>query len=237
MQALRKDLYWLRGLGGFINAYLWQGDTLLDAGAPTLAHAFWYELRRGGFDPRSLRHAMVSHCHVDHAGGLQHLHQPLAVHGAADDLAVLRGDRTAPRYHPTFGFLVEAAEALIPRARLHGEHVTHPVAEGDEVNGWRIIAAPGHTPGSVLWYQPETRTVFVGDLLIHHFGFLQGPSPLFTEDYEQAVASLSRVKELEIELVLFGHGRPLAVDAERRLHRLIDRLQTRTGSLVLDTSG
>ena len=227
MRRIHKDLYWLRGLGGFINAYLWQGNTLLDAGAPALSHAFRYEMIQAGFAPRSVRHALVSHCHADHAGGLLHFRQELHVHAGREDLSVLQGESSPPGYHPRFGGVVSALERFLPVYRLADNHEGHATGEGDAVEGWQAIEVPGHTPGSLVWYQPESRTVFVGDLLVHHFGWLQGPSPLFTPHYAEAIQSLSRLKELEIETVLFGHGRPLTVQAELRLHKLIDRLQAR----------
>lgn len=236
MKRIHKDLYWLRGLGGFINAYLWQGTTLMDAGAPALSHAFRYEMKQAGFAPRSVRKALVSHCHADHAGGLMHFPQDLTVHAGPEDLAVLQGEAPAHGYHPQYGGVITALERLLPTYQLAENHTGHATSEGDDVEGWRAIEVPGHTPGSLVWYQPETRTVFVGDLLVHHFGFLQGPRPLFTPHYDEAIQSLGRLRELEIETILFGHGRPLTVRAEQRLHRLIDRLQARLAPTAVWTT-
>lgn len=227
MRRLNPDLYWLTGLGGVINAYVWNGDTLLDAGAPGVAQAFFYELRRAGFDKAKLRSVILSHCHVDHAGGLLHVGHAVEVFGARHDLEVLLGKLAPPKYHPRFGFLVEAAEKLLPGFRFAPHHAPMAVADGQAANGWRAIHVPGHTPGSVCWYQPETRTLFTGDVLVNHFNFFTGPAPLFTEDYASAVRTLRRLKEVEVETVIFGHGVPITRDAEKRLHTLIDRLQER----------
>ena len=86
---------------------------------------------------------------------------------------------------------------------------------------------PGHTSGSVCWYQPETRTLFTGDVLVNHFNFMTGPAPLFSEDYPLAIRSLKKLKELPLETVIFGHGLPVTHNAERRVHTLIDKLCAR----------
>jgi glyoxylase-like metal-dependent hydrolase (beta-lactamase superfamily II) len=227
MRRIHSDLFWLQSFGGFINSYVWNGDTLLDTGAPVVAKVFLREAKQAGIPSTSLTNVLLSHCHVDHAGGLYHLHHPLHVYGAQEDMSVLQGACKAPTYHPRFGFLVEAAEKLLPVVRLAGNHTAHSVGEGQSAQGWQAIGVPGHTPGSVCWYQPETRTIFVGDVLINHLGMTLGPSPLFSQDYPQAVQTLQRIKELDIETVLFGHGVPMVKDAEKRIHAVIDRTTER----------
>ncbi len=232
MERIDRELFRLTALGGFINAYLWNGDTLMDTGAPWVSRLFLRELRLAGHQPSTIGNVLLSHCHVDHAGGLLELPQPLTVYGGAHDIEVLEGRHAPPSYHPRFGPLVEAAERLLPRARLAADHRTGKLGNGDTALGWTAVSVPGHTPGSMVWYQRDTRTVFVGDLLIHHFGWLQGPAPLFSEDYETAVQSLAKLQELEIETVLFGHGRVLRRHAERKLAALTRRLQARQLPLV-----
>lgn len=224
MRKLNSELHWLTGLGAIINAYVWNGDTLLDTGGPLVAHAFFREMRKNGFDPKGVRHVLLSHCHIDHAGGLAHMHDEINVYGEANDLNVLLGKLEPPRYHPKYGFLVEAVEKLIPSFQFGAHHKANPVADKGLAQGWRAIHVPGHTPGSVCWYQPETRTLFTGDVLVNHFHFLTGPAPLFTENYTQAIQSLGQLKELEVETVVFGHGQPLVKGAEKTLHGLVDRL-------------
>ena len=225
MRKLNNDLHWLTGLGAIINAYVWNGDTLLDTGGPLVAHAFFREMRKQGFDPKGVRNVLLSHCHIDHAGGLMHMHDEVQVYGEGNDLDVLLGKVAAPKYHPKFGFLVEAVEKLVPAFRFGAHHKANPVADRQLAQGWQAIHVPGHTPGSVCWYQPETRTLFTGDVLVNHFNWLTGPAPLFTPDYSLAIASLGRLRELDLETVIFGHGQPLVKDAEKTVRGLIDRLQ------------
>lgn len=227
MRRIGKDLFWLQSFGGFINSYVWNGDTLLDTGAPGIAQAFLFEAEHGGIPRTALTNVLLSHCHIDHAGGLAHMHHPVNVYGAPEDMHVLQGQCKAPTYHPRFGFLIEAAERLLPVLRLKEHQISNPVTEGGMAQGWKAICVPGHTPGSICWYQPESRTIFVGDVLINHFGITVGPSPLFSNDYPLAVQTLQRIKELEIETILFGHGLPMVKDAEKRIHKVIDRTTER----------
>lgn len=227
MRRLHRDLYWLTGLGGIINAYVWNGDTLLDAGAPGVAQAFFFELKRAGFSKEAIRNVVLSHCHVDHAGGLMHVGHDVEVFGAGHDLDVLLGKLNPPTYHPKYGYLVEAVEKLVPGFRFRANHTPVAVGDGQAAGDWRAIHVPGHTPGSVCWYQPETRTLFTGDVLVNHFNLFTGPAPLFTYDYASAIRTLERLKEVEIETLIFGHGIPITKNTERRLRKLIDRLVDR----------
>jgi hydroxyacylglutathione hydrolase len=86
---------------------------------------------------------LLTHTHDDHVAGLDE--------AAAETGAVVR-------CHP---FEVERASSLAPRVE--------PVADGEDVwigaGRMRAIWAPGHTPGCVCWYGPETGAVITGDVL------------------------------------------------------------------------
>jgi len=74
-----------------------------------------------------------------------------------------------------------------------------------------IVALPGHSPGSIAVYFPTRKTVFVGDALTTRdvLTATKGPRPApFTDDQTAADASLDRLRELDIELVVPGHGAP-----------------------------
>lgn len=86
---------------------------------------------------------LLTHTHDDHLAGLDE--------AAAETGALVR-------CHP---LEVEIAASLAPRVE--------PVADGEEV--WigagrtRAIWAPGHTPGCVCWYAPESAALITGDVL------------------------------------------------------------------------
>ncbi|MCJ1706471.1 MBL fold metallo-hydrolase [Microbacterium sp. VKM Ac-2923] len=81
---------------------------------------------------------------------------------------------------------------------------------GDAVAGSpRIVGMPGHSPGSIAVHSPAVRAVFVGDALTtrHVLTGRTGPGPApFTDDPIEALASLSRIADLDADWVLPGHG-------------------------------
>ncbi|MCL2561762.1 MAG: MBL fold metallo-hydrolase [Rikenellaceae bacterium] len=101
--------------------------------------------------------ALNTHGHVDHILGVHYLattyDTPLAMHG--DD-----------------GFLVDSC---VEYGRIYGFEVAGKPAVSRDLKGedevrfgnttLKIIHTPGHTPGHVCFYEPESKALFTGDTL------------------------------------------------------------------------
>jgi glyoxylase-like metal-dependent hydrolase (beta-lactamase superfamily II) len=78
----------------------------------------------------------------------------------------------------------------------------------------RVLHAPGHTDGSVVFEFAEQGVVFVGDLLCTlSMAFGRGASPRLqsrgsNRDSDEAMKSLDRLDSVRTRVVLPGHGRP-----------------------------
>jgi hydroxyacylglutathione hydrolase len=101
---------------------------------------------------------LVTHGHIDHAGGVAELARRtgMPVEGPhVEDKFWIDGLGTAGR---EFGF--SGAEPFTPDRWLE---------EGDTVRFGNITMevhhCPGHTPGHVIFFQPEARLAIVGDVL------------------------------------------------------------------------
>jgi cyclase len=66
---------------------------------------------------------------------------------------------------------------------------------------FHLLHTPGHTPGQVAVYVPEERTVFTGDTI-----FSGCQTWLMTSDVDQWISSLDRIRGLDIDRVVPGHG-------------------------------
>jgi cyclase len=66
---------------------------------------------------------------------------------------------------------------------------------------FHLLHTPGHTPGQVAVYVPEERAVFTGDTI-----FSECTTWLMTSDVDQWIAALDRIRALDIEHVIPGHG-------------------------------
>ncbi len=199
----------------FFNVYLVQ-DVLIDTGTRWAKGRLLRQLRER---PRLIA---LTHCHPDHQGSAhalcEHFGIPLACHEA---------DAAA----------VEGCAPMLPRNRLlrlanwFWSGPPHPVGrvlhDGDEVAGFRVVHAPGHTPGHILLFRESDRVAIAGDVLANiHFitrkPGLREPPRRFSHDWKQNRESIRKLAALRPSVVCFGHGPPLRDGGE--LERFAARL-------------
>jgi glyoxylase-like metal-dependent hydrolase (beta-lactamase superfamily II) len=166
---------------------------------------------------RKLDLLVNTHTHSDHCGGnaaLQQAHGCRTLIPAAEARAVREWDEDALSYAatgqqcPRFGF-----DATI--------------ADGDRLMlgelEWRVLAAPGHDPHSVILHCPAERLLISADALWENgfgviFPELEGES-----GFAEARATLEMIAGLEVRLVIPGHGAPFT-DVAGALERALRRL-------------
>ena len=85
------------------------------------------------------------------------------------------------------------------------------LSDGDPVPDapdWVALHAPGHTLDSTCYWRESTRTLLSGDAVLS-VGLQGWFNPEYV-DAEAASATEDRLRKLDIELLLPGHGRPCA---------------------------
>jgi glyoxylase-like metal-dependent hydrolase (beta-lactamase superfamily II) len=206
---------------------------VVDAGIPMNARAVLAELAGAAdHDPADLGPVVATHAHSDHVAGVPHLHAETGcqVHLPAkvrdyDSGEIPRspGPRAVAQILPVFTdqpFEVAALKDLAESTSLAGygrQAYRMPVdgvgylADGDKVPGapdWQVIATPGHTDDSISFYNPASRTLLSGDavLTIGRRGWF---NPEYVDE-EASAATEERLRLLDVEYLLPGHGRPMA---------------------------
>ncbi len=204
-----------------VNCYLVEDAgqiTIIDAGLPGQWHELRDELARMGRSLDDVRALILTHGDTDHIGFGARLRRergvPVYVH--ALDAPRARGEvkKAAAwgrvKFGPVAGFLLYAAPRGGLRVPPVDEVVTlEPGATLDVPGAPRVLAVPGHTPGSVAYHMPLVDAVFVGDSMTTRSVLTgeTGPRPApFTLDPSQANASFERLVELDARWVLPGHG-------------------------------
>lgn len=184
-----------------INVYLAE-DVLIDAGRR------WDRARiRKQIAGKEISMLALTHVHPDHQGCAKAVCEergiPLACHEADVDAMEGRRDVSATA-HPiakTFGKLWKGPPHEVGRV----------LREGDEVAGFRVVHAPGHAPGEVIFFRDSDRVALCGDV-IRNITFvtmrtrLCEPPKDLTPDPVENRRSIRKLAELNPSLILPGHG-------------------------------
>jgi glyoxylase-like metal-dependent hydrolase (beta-lactamase superfamily II) len=205
-----------------VNCYLVEDAgqiTIIDAGLPGQWRELLDELGRMGRSLDDVRALLLTHGDTDHIGFAARLHRergvPIYVHTL--DAGRARGEIKKAttgwgpmKLRPLAGFIVYSA----PRGGLR----VPPVQELETIEAGatldvpgapRVIAMPGHTPGSVAYHLPTLDAVCVGDAMTTRSVLTgaagPGPAP-FTLDPAQASVSIEQLATLDARWVLPGHG-------------------------------
>lgn len=209
MIELAEGLRWLRlGPGATLNAYVIGSDghaVLIDAGARWSGPA----LLRGLAGISPVEHALT-HAHADHAGAsgwlCDRLGIPLSV-GQADAEALATGGMNDNHS----GALVRG---VMRRIAPPPRRADRQLVEGDEVGGFTVLEVPGHSPGSLAFWHERRRLLVVGDVSSNLSPLRSRPwvrpvPAMFHHRPTRNAAALQRLRELQPDVVAFGHGMPI----------------------------
>ncbi len=210
MKRLAPGVWRLKELPGpTINVYLAE-TVLIDAGRRWDRRRIFAEL-----EGVEISEVALTHVHPDHQGCAKAVCEarevPLACH--ADDVEAMEGRRP-----------VRAGEGRL--SRLYDRLWTGPphkvdrvLAEGDEVAGFRVVHAPGHAPGEVIFFRGSDRVAICGDV-VRNMSYLTGlpgvrqPPDELTPDPVENRRSIRKLAALGPALILPGHG-PAITDMDR----------------------
>lgn len=220
---------------GPVHAYLLVGEllTLVDAGPDTAAA--WTALQAGlsdlGYRVSDLQRILITHAHVDHYG----LSGRLAKASKAEVWAHPEARPTVEgwpdyRAHRERHWRELLTVAGVPASRMEAAArryrgfrglqrptaVHHELTEGQQLimagACWQVLHCPGHARSLVCFYQPESQVLIGSDHLLGQISsnaIAEPPPPGQTRRGKPLLEywrSLQRVHDLEITVVLPGHG-------------------------------
>ena len=225
----------LLGTAGVGSTYVVQGDeiAIVETGTSLCAATIVAGLAALGVPARDVRHILLTHIHLDHAGGAG------ALAGAMPDARVYIHSLTQQHLVDPSRLLPSAERALGDLFPLHGTIVPLPPeklvpAEALELDlgrgiALRAIPTPGHSPDHLAYYEGSSGALFTGDsigisLPAYHFLGPVTPPPAFDVAAQQD--TFRKLLDLPIEHLLFSHwgpGRQHAHEVIRRLQQSFDR--------------
>jgi glyoxylase-like metal-dependent hydrolase (beta-lactamase superfamily II) len=206
-----------------------EGPALFDCGPTTCLAQLRAGLNERGLELEGVRHLLLSHIHLDHAGAagvLVRAHPGLQVHvseiGAPHLVNPSRLETSARRlYGDTFDDLWGEL-APVPEENVH--------VVGDNVLGLACFPSPGHAWHHVC-YLHEDGTLYAGDaagvrIQPHHSVVPPTPPPEFDlDEWLMTLDEIERRNPQRLALIHFG----VADDVERHLEELRARLLDWTG--------
>jgi glyoxylase-like metal-dependent hydrolase (beta-lactamase superfamily II) len=186
-----------------INVYL-AGDVLIDAGRRWDRRRIFAEL-----EGVQISMLALTHVHPDHQGVAKDVCEargvPLACH--EDDVEAMEG--SGPTQEAAESNLVNRVIRAIWEGPPH--KVDRVLREGDEVAGFRVVHAPGHARGEVIFFRDSDRVAICGDV-IRNMSYATGlpgikqPPDVFTYDPDENRRSIRKLAALNPSLILPGHG-------------------------------
>lgn len=239
--------------------------TLVDAGPNSGTSLVTLEraLAEHGRRIEDLERIVLTHQHIDHIGLAQILADRSGAEICAlDRLAPwlarysegMEGDdRFAAEvmlHHGIPADLVQALRAVVLQVRGWGASatVTHTVSDGGTLGfagrSWTVHHRPGHSPSDTVFHDERSGELFAGDHLIGHVSSnavisrpLEGGSPdRRPRSLLIYLESLRATREMDVEVVLPGHGKPVTghrelIDQRFALH---ERRARKIASMVAE---
>ncbi|MFA4825576.1 MAG: MBL fold metallo-hydrolase [Methanoregula sp.] len=207
------------GVNGNCYILVRDGLTVIDTGLPAGSGKKILSYIRNTMyrEPTEIKTIVLTHFHIDHIGGVAILKN--AAPGAKvaigkADAGYVTGQIPLPVYPGLRGFLLRIAGAIMNPGVFSLDILLN---DGDHIDGLLCIHLPGHTPGSMGFYDERTKTLYAGDILRYDGTSITGGPPLFTMDRDSVHQSIRKLASLDFDLLLPGHGVPVRDGASAKV--------------------
>lgn len=180
---------------------LWNDEmaVLIDTGFPGQIEDIQVEMERVDVSFNKLKAVILTHQDIDHIGSLPELLQ-----NCGSNIKVYAHELDKPYIEGDLPLLKGGNVQNPPKGK-----VSDNVIDGQELpycGGILILHTPGHTPGHISLYLKQSKTLIAGDSMYSVNGMLGGIHAPTTLDVQEALQSLKKYLNLDIESVVCYHG-------------------------------
>jgi len=185
---------------------------LVDTGVDGEAKDILAYLKKVGHAAKDIGSIVITHTHPDHVSGLA------AIKAQAGGAKVAAHKDDADYVARTKSYPGP------PGAQRHkAVPVDVRLEDAQTYEGFLVIHTPGHTPGHIALLDTERKVLVAGDSLNHEKGL--GPmSDAYNIDPRAHRQSIKKLANYEFEVVLFGHGGPIAKGGSAQVKGLAAKL-------------
>jgi glyoxylase-like metal-dependent hydrolase (beta-lactamase superfamily II) len=229
----------------FVNVFIIQNregtewilvDTGLKSSAPRIKAFVKNLFGSPGSRPKAI---LLTHAHFDHRGSLLQLAEEwgVPVYCHHQERPYLTGQCSYPPADPAVGGgLMALLSFVYPKGPINVEdHLQELPEDGTvpELDDWKWMHTPGHTPGHISLFREEDGVLVAGDALVTTMQesvlavitqkkYVGGPPKYFTPDWGAAARSARELAALEPNVIATGHGQAMyGTEARKELHKLV----------------
>lgn len=160
-------------------------------------------------------HLLCTHGHLDHNFGNNTIYEAFALApevSEGDEKMMQNLERQAQSF---YGMSLDYEMPPVGKILSEDEPVTFGI------HSWKVIATPGHSKGSVCFYDASEHVLFAGDTL---FQRSIGRTDLMGGSMLQIIQSLRMLAQLPDETTVYcGHGPTTTIGDELRMNPYMDR--------------
>jgi glyoxylase-like metal-dependent hydrolase (beta-lactamase superfamily II) len=238
---------------GPVNSYLIKNHpyTLIDPGpgSTTAKKHLTESLAVLGVSMKDIRRVVVTHCHPDHSGLARWVSEQTGATVYVHRLEVRKLEEGYDKFQERLPFLREAGvpEKVLQEIINDKDPLPYPTLPqsgvevllgGEELDfeggALQILHLPGHSSGHICLYEPQDKVLLSGDFILKNIT----PNPIMEADpadfkkripsLRQHFASLKKMEEIDIRLILPGHresinnSREAVLKAQIHHHQRLD---------------
>lgn len=214
----------LGGPGVFCAALIWDetGAILIDTGVPGQLENIRAEMEKSGVPFNKLKKIIITHHDMDHIGSLSSVVNAaigkIEVLAHAEEKPYIQGEKKPIKMTPEREAQMQEQLNSMPEEKRNAMKemyasipatVDRTLEDGEELpdfGGIVIIHTPGHTPGHICLYLKRYKTLITGDAMNIVDGKLQGPKPQYTYNMVEALRSLKKLTQYDVQRIICYHG-------------------------------
>jgi glyoxylase-like metal-dependent hydrolase (beta-lactamase superfamily II) len=183
------------------------GVVILDTGLPSDAARIRRKLEEMGAGPRNVQAILLTHGHLDHAGGLAELKAWSGAPIYAHPLEQVHIDGEFPYrgLARVCGVMEAVGRAVLGYRRVA---IDVPIADGEVLPFWgglRVVHLPGHTLGHCGFHSAKHDLLFTGDLWARFLMLTQVSPAIFTSAPELVWPSMRKARAIGARWIVPGH--------------------------------